>query len=204
MDLQSRCMATGRFDRDYYQRFYRDPKTRVYEPADVERMARFVLAWCERLDLPLRAVADLGCGLGYWRDALRTLAPRARYRGVEISDYLCDTMGWEKGSVVDWRGRGTYDLVICHGVLQYLSTAEAALAIDNLASLCRGVLFLEALTKADWEENCDRSLTDGKVHLRTGAWYRRRLAPHFVGLGGGVWLKRETGIAVFELERTDG
>lgn len=194
-------MATARFDRRYYERFYGDPSTSVYDVQDVHRVCAFVLAYLDRLELPVRRVVDLGCGLGYWRDALAELRPKAKYLGVEYSEYLCTELGWERGSVVDWRGNGAFDLVICHGVLQYLQSSDAERAIENLAHNCRGALFLEVLTKADWDDNCDRAVTDGDVHLRTGNWYRKRLAPHFTALGGGLWLHHDTGISTFELER---
>lgn len=194
-------MAAAKFDRAYYDRFYRNPRTRVYEPADVERLCAFVLAYLEHLDLPVQRVLDLGCGLGYWRDALADVRPRARYVGVEISDYLCEEHGWEKGSVVDYRGRGTFDLVVCQGVLQYLSNADADRAIANLARLCRGALYLEVLTKEDWERNCDRSVTDGSMQLRSARWYRQRLEKRFVNAGGGVFVRDETGVVLYELER---
>lgn len=194
-------MPGTQFDRAYYDRFYRNPRTRVYEPAEVRKLCAFVVAYLEHLDVPIRRVLDLGCGLGYWRDALEELRPNADYTGVEVSDYLCDECGWERGSVVDYRGRGSYDLVVCQGVLQYLTNAEATEALDNLARLCRGALFLEVLTKEDWERNCDRSVTDGSVHLRTARWYRQRLREEFVNAGGGMFLARETGVVLYELER---
>jgi len=97
-------------------------------------------------------------------------------------------------------GRATFDLVICQGVLQYLDDRTAARALANLARWTDGVLFLEALTRRDWRENCDRERTDGDVHLRDGAWYRRRLARHFQRCGGGVFVARAAGCSLFELE----
>jgi len=190
-----------RFDRAYYDRFYRDPRTRVYDPAEVRRLCAFVLCYLDHLDVGVRRVLDLGCGLGYWRDALAELRPNVRYVGVELSGYLCEKYGWEQGSIVDYRGRGAFDLVVCQGVLQYLSAPEAEQAIANLARLCRGALYLEVLTKEDWERNCDRSLTDGAVHRRPASWYRRRLARDFVNGGGGVFVQRETGVVLYELEK---
>ena len=84
---------------------------------------------------PDARVLDLGCGMGHWRTALEKLAPKARHRGVEYSDYLCERFGWEKGSAVDFAPGRTFDLVVCQGVLQYLDDRAAARAIDNLADL---------------------------------------------------------------------
>jgi hypothetical protein len=103
--------------------------------------------------------------------------------------------------VVDYDHGRSVDLVICQGVLQYLDDPAAAAAIDNLARHCHGALYLEALTRADWEKNCDRSVTDGAVFLRPGAFYRRRLRPHFASCGGGLFVRRDAGVSLFELER---
>ena len=190
-----------RFDRAYYDRFYRNARTRVYDPAEVRALCNYVLAYLDHLDVGVRRVLDLGCGLGYWRDALEELRPGLKYVGVEVSEYLCDQYGWERGSIVDYRGRGSFDLVICQGVLQYLTAEEAERAIANLGRLCRGALYLEVLTKEDWEQNCDRSLTDGDVHRRPARWYRQRLHPRFLNGGGGVFIRRETGVVLYELEK---
>ena len=191
------------FDRAYYERYYENPSTRVAGPDDVRRLAAFVLAYLEHVDVPVRRVLDLGCGLGWWRDALETLQPGLRYTGVEISQYLCDRYGWTHGSVVDYSNRTPFDLVICQGVLQYLSHSDAARAIDSLSGLCRGALYLEVLTREDWEANCDRERTDGSVMLRKVDWYRRRLRPGFVNAGGGVFLSRSSGAVLFAIEEAD-
>ena len=196
-----------RFDRGYYERFYLDPASRVSDAAAVRDLAGLVAAWARYLDLPVRHVLDLGCGLGHWRDAAREAWPRARYHGVEISEHLCAQRGWPRGSVVDFDpvrelGRGSFDLVVCQGVLQYLTDHEAARALANLARWTDGLLFLEVLTRRDWQRNCDRTRTDGDVRLREGSWYRRRLARHFRACGGGVFVSRRAGITLFELEGT--
>ena len=192
--------STGPFDADYYRRYYEDRRTRVTDQARVRRLAAFVTAGMRHYELPLRSVLDLGCGMGFWRTAMAELAPRARYQGVEYSEYLCERFGWTRGSVVDYAPRRTFDLVVCQGVLQYLGDADATAAIANLARLCRGALYLEALTVRDWQENCDRETTDGSMKLRTGDWYRRRLRPHFLTVGGGIFLHRSAPAATFELE----
>jgi len=195
----------ARFDADFYHRFYRDPRTRVSDLSAVRKLAAFVAAYLHFLGLPVRSILDLGCGLGHWRTAARSLWPRARYHGVESTGPLCERLGWTHGSIVDLdtstlRRGGTFDLVVCQSVLQYLDDRDAAIAIDNLGRWCRGALYLEALTELDWRENCDQSRTDGAVHLRSGAWYRRRLGKHFVDCGGGVFCSKRSGVTLFELE----
>lgn len=196
--------AAARFDADYYRRFYADPGTRVGDLAATRKLARFVGAYLAFLGVPVRTILDLGCGVGHWRTVARALWPRARHHGVELSAVLCARFGWTPGSIVDFDprrlGRRTFDLVVCQGVLQYLDDRAAAAALANLGAWCTGALYLEALTARDWRENCDRERTDGDVYKRTGAWYRRRLARHFVDCGGGVFVSRRAGVPLFELE----
>jgi SAM-dependent methyltransferase len=194
-----------RFDADYYRRYYRDPATRVSDRATIARLAGFVAGYLRHLGIPVRSLLDVGCGLGHWQAAAARLWPRARYFGVETSRYLCERHGWTHGSVVDFDAtrlvpRGTFDLVVCQGVLQYLDDREAPRALANLARWCRGALYLEALTRTDWTERCDRRRTDGTVHLRSGVWYRRRLGKQFLAGGGGVFVSRAAGVTMFELE----
>lgn len=189
------------FDEAYYDRFYRDPATRVVDTATLRRLGRFVCDYVKHLQIDVERVADLGCGLGAWRDVVASHFPRACYQGVEVSEYLCREYGWTHGSVVDFRAREPFDLIICQGVLQYLGSQDAAKAIRNLNGLCAGALYLEVLTREDWDRNCDQELTDGDVHLRSVDWYRKRLAPGFVNCGGGVFLSRRVESYAYELEK---
>lgn len=191
------------FDEQFYERFYGNPRTRVVSQKDIERLGGFVCAYLRHLDLPVRRVLDIGCGLGYWKNVIAHHLPKARYTGIEHSAYLCGKYGWQRGSVVDFRARRPSDLVICQGVLQYLGHRDAARAVENLTELCTGALYLEVLTTEDWEENVDRGRTDGQVHLRKAAWYRRRLANAFVNCGGGVFVRRDAEVAMFELEKAE-
>lgn len=189
-----------RFDKLYYDRYYRDARTRVASEREVATLGAFVCAYLAHLRQPVRRVLDAGCGLGHWRKVIARHLPRARYHGIEISEYLCRELGWTQASIADYRPRGRFDLVVCQGVLQYLDDREAEAAIENLGRLCRGALYLEVLTAEDWRDNCDRRATDGRVNLRPATWYRARLARAFRACGGGVYLHRESGAVLYALE----
>jgi trans-aconitate methyltransferase len=190
------------FDAAYYHRFYVDRRTRASSRAQVARLAGFVAAYLRYLDVPVRSMLDAGCGMGFWRDAAAGLWPRARYAGIEVSDYLCRRYGWTQASIVDYKPKRQFDLVVCRSVLQYLDDADAARAIDTLASLARGALYVEVTTTEDWRDTCDRRRTDSAVHLRPARWYRRHLSRRLVAAGGGIFVSRSAA-SLYALERAD-
>jgi SAM-dependent methyltransferase len=189
------------FGRAYFRKFYFNPATRVTTPADMRSRARLISAILRHVHIPVRSILDAGCGIGLLRKPFAEIHPRARYVGLEVSGYLCARYGWTRGSVVDFVARHPCDLVVCYDVLQYLDDADASHAIANLARLTRAALYVSALTSEDWRENCDRTRTDRAVHLRSGAWYRRRLSRHFRYLGFGVWLRKGVTAILWDLER---
>ena len=135
------------FDKAYYDRFYGDADTCVTDAEITGRLGAFVCSYLENLDVKVSRVLDIGCGTGLWRDVISEHFPEADYTGVEVSDYLCRAHGWRRGSVVDFRARGAFDLVICQGVLQYLNERDAREAIVNLDRLCKGALLLQLETE---------------------------------------------------------
>ena len=185
----------------YFRRFYLDPKTRVTSPREMRTRARLIGAILAQAGIPVRSILDAGCGIGLLRKPFAEVLPRARYRGLEASEFLCGRHGWTRGSVVDYAPRKPSDLVVCYDVLQYLDDRSAARAIANLARLSRAALYVSALTREDWRDNCDRTLTDRAVHLRSGDWYRRRLERGFRYLGFGVWLRRGVTAILWDMER---
>ncbi len=190
------------FDEAYYERYYIKRATRVAEPGYFARIARFIDAYCDVLEIDVRSMLDLGCGIGSLKTPLERCFPRASYTGVDISPYVCSKYGWELAAVDDYRGDAA-DLVVCHVVLQYLRPGAAKAAINNLARHCEEVLYFSVLTREDWELNCDKSRTDADVYLRDASWYRKKLSRHFRNLGGGLYLSRSSEIAVYALEHLD-
>jgi SAM-dependent methyltransferase len=191
--------SPDRFDASYYRRYYGGGAA-VHSARDVAHLAAGVFGLSRWLGLELASVLDVGAGVGLWRRWFRRHHPRVRYRSIEVSAHAAARWGHERRDITRWRARERFDLVVCHGVLPYLDDAGAARAIENLGRMCRGVLYLEAITRRDLAAVVDRDATDTAVHARTGAWYRRRLARHFVQIGGGLWASRQGGLALYELE----
>jgi len=189
------------FDARFYQRYYLDPETRVASRADALRLGRFVCAYVAYLGFTVKRVLDAGCGLGHLRRPVREFFPRARYVGLETSDWLCRRYGWTRGSIARYAPKQPFDLVFCHDVLQYLEDREAIRALRNLSRLSRGALYFSVLTQEDWRRNADQSRTDSGVHLRPADWYKARLARHFRPLGGGLMVRRGFDPLLWELER---
>jgi SAM-dependent methyltransferase len=194
----------GVFGPKYFRKFYLDPATRVTTAVEMRARAALIGAVLEHVSIPVRSILDAGCGVGLLRRAFAQELPRARYTGLDSSEYLCARYGWTLGSVVDYRPRRPSDLVVCYDVLQYLDDRDAGRAIANLKGLTRAALYFSALTREDWRTNCDRRRTDRAVHLRAGSWYRRRLCQQFRYLGFGVWLRKDVPAVLWDMERCCG
>ncbi len=193
--------GTSRFGAEYYRRYYQDPATRVVTRAEMTVRARLIAAALTHAAIPVRRILDAGCGVGLLRQPFAAALPRARYEGLEASEYLCRRHGWTRGSVVDYLPTVPSDLLVCYDVLQYLDDASAARALANFRRLTRAALYFSALTRKDWRDHCDQTRTDRAVHLRSGDWYRRRLARHFRYIGFGLWLRRDVTAILWDLER---
>ncbi len=166
-----------RYDREYFDRWYRAPGTRVSQPALLRRKAALALAVGEYyLGRPVRTVLDVGCGEGDWRAALRSARPALRYTGVDPSDYVVSrfgrTRGIRRGSFTTLEDVGladSYDLVVCSNALLYADDSELSAALASMAARTTAVAFLELYT-ADDDLEGDRP--DG---LRDAAYYRKAM-----------------------------
>jgi len=192
-------MKKFEFDHEYYTKWYENHETRTFMKEETPAIVNFVFSYIEYLDLDVKSVLDVGCGLGYWKDALEAAGKELEYTGLELSDYLCDQYPWQKGSIVDYCPDRQFDLVVCQSVLQYLNKKDCERAIRNIAGLCTEALYIEAPTKRDLEEVCLPQRTDTSIYRRTAQWYRKRLEKAFVNLGGGFFVKRAGEAPYYEL-----
>lgn len=180
-------MSARVFDEAYYQRFYEDPKTRVYTSKELAHLATYVFAFARWNQLAIERVLDIGAGVGLWRDWVQKNEPKVEYTGTEISDAMCKKHGFQHCDIARWRDRKKYDLIICQGVLQYLPDPDVGPAVANIASMARGLVFFEALTRSDLRERADTERTDADVFVRNGSYYRRQFGRHFVTVGAGLY-----------------
>ena len=193
-----------RFDAAYFERFYFNRRTKVTTREEVDARAGLIAAILRNAQHPVHSILDAGCGIGMLKPAFARVLKRARYVGLDTSEYLCRRFGWIQGSIADFKPAKPFDLVVCYDVLQYLDDRAAARAMANLGRLSRIALYFSALTIEDWRRNCDRSRTDRDVTLRPAAWYRARLQRNFYCLGLGVWIRKTEPTVRWALESCVG
>ena len=194
-------MTEKDFDKKYFERFYFCRETRVAEPCHYSRLARFLVAYLDYINARFETVLDAGCGTGWLHGSLLAEMPTLVVEAFDISAYLCRKYGWSCSSILDYENKKQFDLVICNDVLQYLNDADACEALERLANWSSSALYFSVLTIEDWEMNCDQKLTDGNVYLRSADWYREKLKLRFDNLGGGLYLRSDSSLVLYELER---
>lgn len=181
-------MTAKRYDRAYFDRWYRDPGARVATRAAVERKVALALGVAEvLLQRPVRSVLDVGCGEGTWRSPLLARRPALRYTGVDSSDYVVRRFGRSRGirfgtfAALDALAlEGPFDVIVCCDVLQYVPPRDLGRGLRAIAALLGGVTYLEAYTTADDIDGDRRAW-----HHRSPAAYRaafRRSALTSVGM----------------------
>ena len=190
----------SRFGEAYYARFYGEARTRIHGPAQVAHLGAGLVEMIAWYGTTVRSVLEVGAGVGLLRDWFAAQHPSVRYVSTEYSEYAAKTYGHVQRDISTWRGRTKFDLVVCQGVLPYLGDRESLAAIDNLAAMTRGFLYLEAITRRDYDTVCDQTKTDPAMRLRTASFYRRALAKHFQTIGGGLYYAKDGPLVFWELE----
>jgi SAM-dependent methyltransferase len=167
-----------RYDREYFDRYYRTPRTRVHSRESVLRKVRLAVSAAEfMLGREIRSVLDVGAGEGAWQPILTRMRPGIRYVGVEPSEYAVDRYGGRRGLRVgrfdgldEARVGRSFDLIVCADVMNYLTTSELDRGLAQIAARLRGVAYLEIYTSHD------ELIGDLKnIDLRAPSYYRRAL-----------------------------
>lgn len=194
-----------RYDKAYFDKWYRDPRFRVKSRTDMLRQLRFIVAAAEYLlERPVRRVLDVGAGEGHWRGVLAQIRPGAAYYGVDSSEYAVRRFGRRRnirlgsfGSIGELGLPSPFDLVLCLGVLNYVEPTELRTGLRALRELLDGVAYLEIFAKED-----DASGDFDRRSARPGWWYRREiLGAGYVPLGMHLYVPRELASVAAQLER---
>ncbi len=190
----------GPFDAGYYARFYGDARTRVQGPREVARLCRGIVETARWWSIPIASVVEVGAGTGLARDWFAGKKPEVRYVSTDVSPFACKAYGHRRLDISSARVRGRFDLVICQGVLPYLTGPAAASALDHLGAMASGLLYLECQTDRDIADVVDATVSDIALRGRPARFYVDRLEKHFVMLGGGLWIARRARVPLYELE----
>jgi SAM-dependent methyltransferase len=197
--------AAQRFDKAYFDRWYRNPRRRVLDPDEIRRRATLVVAVTEYiLERSVRSALDVGSGEGSWRAPLRRLRPGMRYVGVDPSEYVVRRFGRRRNiragsaeSLHRLRLGGPFDIVIASGVLNFLALDDLHRALRTMAKLVTGVAFLELFTASDDVVGDTRGWQP-----RSAARYRRVLrGAGFVSCGPHCYVTGKRAGMLAELER---
>ena len=194
---------TKKYDRAYFDRWYRNRTTRVNTHAEVRRKVSVAIASAEYfLRRQIRTVLDVGCGEGAWLPHLQALRPRVRYLGLDPSEYVVQRFGKSRNirqaSFADLSTLrlGVHDLVICSDVMHYVPDAELRSGVRAIADAVDGVAYIEVLTKED-EIVGD---LDGFLR-RPAAFYRELFTSAGMTFAGPyLWLSPAFQGAVAEME----
>lgn len=195
------------YDRRYFDKWYRHPRHRVKTSRDMARQLGFIVSVTEYLlERPVRTVLDVGCGEGNWSTVLRRLRPRAKYTGVDGSAYAIRRYGARRnlrhgtlGTIGSLGLDGPFDLILCLGVLNYVTDDELRTGLRQLHGLAGGVAYLEIFTRSD-----EASGDFKRSAAHWPAWYRgviRRAG--FVSLGLHCYLPRALAHHAAALEKSD-
>ena len=196
---------TKTYDKAYFDNWYRG-RNRVHTRDEVRRKIMLAVAAAEYfLRRPVASVLDVGAGEGGWFTHLRSLRRRARYVGVEPSEYAVAKFGaarnLQRGTFAglsSLRLKGPFDLVVCSDVLHYLSERDIRRGIGELARLTGGVAYIEVLTA---EDNIIGDL-DGLTQ-RPSSFYRRTFErAGFTWCGPYLWLSPQLRDEASPLEAT--
>jgi SAM-dependent methyltransferase len=193
-----------RYDRDYFEKWYRDPKHAVGSRHSLKRKAALAIAVAEYyLGREVRSVLDVGCGEAVWRKPLRELRPRIDYLGLDSSEYVVARYGHARnirqatfGQLAELRFDREFDLIVCSDVLHYVPTSELRRGLRGIAEMLAGVAFLELFTSSDEPEG-DKHMF---VH-RSPKWYLSTFAEAgLIACGSHCYLAQRLEDSVAALE----
>lgn len=196
--------AHRRYDKAYFDKWYRSRAHRVSTRASAQRKAALALSVAEYyLERPARSVLDIGCGEGQWQPILAKLRPGIRYLGIDPSEYVVKKYGGKRNIILgsfsdlpDLDLSASYDLIVCSDILYYVSEEHLHCGLKTLLPKLTGIAFFEAYA-SDTPLNGDTRT----MEKRDARFYRRLFRRHgLVACGSHCYAGPELAYRVTDLE----
>jgi len=197
-------MRDKRYDRAYFDKWYRHPRHAVKSRLELERKVALAVATAEYyLGRSIKSVLDVGCGEAIWRAPLRCVRPAVDYLGLDSSEYVVARYGHTRnirlatfGQLAELRFDREFDLIVCSDVIHYVPTAELRRGLRGIAEMLGGVAFLELFTSSDEPEG-DRH----GFHQRSAKWYLSTFAEAgLIACGSHCYLAQRMAECIAALE----
>jgi len=159
------------YNRQYYDRWYRDPDHKVATAEGVARKVSLAVSAAEfLLARKIESVLDIGCGEAPWRAPLRKLRPQATYLGVDSSDYVVERYGPSRnirlgsfGTLKQLGLKKPFDLIVCADVVQYIPDDDLRRGLREIRRLAGGVVYIETFAAEDRMEGDREGWIDRKA-----------------------------------------
>jgi SAM-dependent methyltransferase len=153
-----RFIGHGRFYEERYQSYYERPGVERFDRGRYVAMAEWMRAALGH-DFEPRSILDVGCGIGWSMECVRSIYPRASLEGLEPSIANAERARLAGFSVLSMRfGSGAtlprrYDLIYSNNVLQHVTDAAGFFRdlASGLAADGRAVMILPDATEASNE-----------------------------------------------------
>jgi 2-polyprenyl-3-methyl-5-hydroxy-6-metoxy-1,4-benzoquinol methylase len=152
----------------------------------------------------LNSVLDIGAGEGRWQPLLSKARPKARYAGVEPSEWAVSHWGRRRnlrqGSLenLDQLGLdGPFDLVICADVLHYLPNPLLSRGLQQIALVTGTLAFCPTFTVEDHIAGDH----DGFQMRRADTYHRKFAAVGLHQVGPWSWVPTPVHQGMARLER---
>jgi SAM-dependent methyltransferase len=197
-------MKAKRYDRAYFDKWYRDPQHAVGSEAELRRKAALAIATAEYyLGREVRNVLDVGCGEGVWLKPLRELRPQIEYLGLDSSEYVVARYGQSRNirlgtfeQLGELRFDKPFDLIVCSDVIHYLPVRELRRGLRGVVEMLAGVAYLELFTSSDEPEGDTHDF-----YRRSPTWYLSTFAEAgLIACGNHCYLPHGQGENVAALE----
>lgn len=185
----------------YFERYYGNPATWIASPGARNDEGRWLALMLQRLKLRPKRAVDIGSGTGEFALGLEYSSVYPVPKGFTV--LRVDPYAPDRGAI---RAEALHfpfeadDLIVCRDVLHYFDDDYCARVLRRFNDSGAVALYLRVICAEDGVT--DASDDALKVEHRPAAWYRERLGM-YIGIGFGLFVRGDVGIAMSALERPE-